>query len=56
MGTPIQREERAEVSAKLEALLFNTSEKVRNLGVVLDPDLNFKSHINTVTKSAYYHL
>ena len=30
--------------------------KYKNLGVVMDLDLSFKSHIKTVTKSAYYHL
>ncbi|XP_068573506.1 uncharacterized protein, partial [Cebidichthys violaceus] len=28
----------------------------RNLGVVMDSDLNLNSHIKTITKSAYYHL
>ncbi len=30
--------------------------QVRNLSVTLDSGLNFKPHINRVTKSAYYHL
>ena len=29
---------------------------VRNLGVILDPTLSFQSHINNVTRSAFYHL
>ena len=30
--------------------------KVKNLGVILDSELNFKSHIMNVTKIAFYHL
>ena len=30
--------------------------KVRNLEVLIDPDLSFSSHIKTVTKTAIYHL
>ncbi len=30
--------------------------QVRNLGVILETDLSFSSHVKAVTKSAYYHL
>ena len=36
--------------------MFKTTDEARNLGVVMDSDLSFNSHIKTVTKSAYYHL
>ena len=36
--------------------MFKPTDKARNLGVVMDSDLSFNSHIKTVTKSAYYHL
>ncbi len=29
---------------------------VKNLGVILETDLSFSSHVKAVTKSAYYHL
>ena len=28
----------------------------KHLGVLLDPDLNFESHISNLTKTAFYHL
>lgn len=33
-----------------------TKSQVRNLGIILDLDLNFNSHIKSVTSSVYYHL
>ncbi len=33
-----------------------TKSQVKNLGVILDTDLSFSSHVKAVTKSAYYHL
>ncbi len=30
--------------------------QVKNLGVILETDLSFSSHVKAVTKSAYYHL
>jgi len=29
---------------------------VRNLGVILDSNLNFNSHIKSITSAAFYHL
>ena len=48
--------ERIKVSAELQSAMFKTTDKARNLGLVMDSDLSFNSHIKTVTKSAYYHL
>ena len=50
------KEERLKVSAQLQTTMLKTTDKARNLGVVMDSDLNFKSHINIIKKSAYYHL
>ncbi len=33
-----------------------TKNQVKNLGVILETDLSFSSHVKAVTKSAYYHL
>lgn len=50
------KEERLKVSTQLQMVMLKTTNQARNLGVVMDSDLNFNSHIKTVTKSAYYHL
>ena len=36
--------------------MLKTKSQARNLDAVMDSDLNFNSHIKTITKSAYYHL
>ncbi len=33
-----------------------TKIQVKNLGVILETDLSFSSHVKAVTKSAHYHL
>uniref|UniRef100_A0A8C5AGY4 Reverse transcriptase domain-containing protein n=1 Tax=Gadus morhua TaxID=8049 RepID=A0A8C5AGY4_GADMO len=48
--------ERLKVTQHLHSLSLKTSIKARNLGVIMDSDLHFDSHIKSVTKSAYYHL
>jgi len=41
------------IGAKSVAL--NTKEHVQNLGVIIDPDLNFEQHIRNMTKVSFYH-
>ncbi len=48
--------EREKLYDHLHSLTLNTREQVRNLGVIIDPDLNFECHIRNVTKSSYFHL
>ena len=50
------KKERLNVSAQLQSVMLKTTNQARNLGVVMDSDLNLNSHIKTITKSAYYHL
>ncbi len=38
------------------SLALQSKKEVKNLGVILDCDLSFKSHINQVTKTCFYHL
>ena len=48
--------QRQKIVAYLSSLSLESKSEARNLGVILDSDLNFKRHINQVTKSAFYHL
>ncbi len=51
------KDEVLKVNAYLDSRGQTTGVKqVRNLGVILETDLNFSSHVKAVTKSAYYHL
>ena len=47
------KEERLRTSAQLQTIMSKATDKARNL---MDSDLNFNSHIRSVTISAYYHL
>ncbi len=44
------------VNAYLDSRGQTTKNQVRNLGVILETDLSFSSHVEALTKSAYYHL
>ena len=48
--------QRNKLAAQLNTKGFKAVDSVRNLGVILDSDLTFSSHIQSVTKSAFYHL
>lgn len=48
------QKQRERVSSYLEFL--KPKNQVRNLGVIMDSDLDFNSHIKSVTSSAFYHL
>lgn len=50
------QEKRVTVSKHLESLSVETKDQVRNLGVLIDSDLTFNSHIKSVTKTAFYQL
>ncbi|KAL0152092.1 hypothetical protein M9458_052599, partial [Cirrhinus mrigala] len=50
------KEEVLKVNAYLDSRGQTTKNQVRNLGVNLESDLSFSSHVKAVTKSAYYHL
>ena len=50
------KEKRIAVSKHLESLSLKTRDQVRNLGVLIDSDLTFSSHIKSITKTAFYHL
>ncbi len=44
------------VNAYLDSRGQTTKKQVKNIGVILETDLSFSSHVKAVTKSAYYHL
>ncbi len=50
------KDEVLKVNAYLDSRGQTTKIQVRNLGVILETDLSFSSHVKAVTKSAYYHL
>ncbi len=50
------KDEVLKVNAYLDSRGQTTKNKVKNLGVILETDLSFSSHVKAVTKSAYYHL
>ncbi len=50
------KDEVLKVNAYLDSRGQTTKNQVTNLGVILETDLSFSSHVKAVTKSAYYHL
>lgn len=48
--------QRESVSSHLQSLSLKPTNQVRNLGVIMDSDLNFNSHIKSITSAAFYHL
>ena len=47
---------REKLSANLKSVSLNCTNKAKNLGVILDSDLNFEPHFNSIRKASYYHL
>ncbi len=50
------KDEVLKVNAYLDSRGQTTTNQIKNLGVILETDLSFSSHVKAVTKSAYYHL
>ena len=48
--------ERLKTATLLGKKGFEVAETVKNLGVIIDSDLSFNSHMKAVSKSAFYHL
>lgn len=42
--------------SQLNSRAIETKPQLRNLGVFIESDLSFTSHIKAITKSAFYHL
>ncbi len=52
----VNKDEVLKVNAYLDSRVQTTKNQVKNLGVIVETDLSFSSHVKAVTKSAYYHL
>ena len=50
------QKQRESLISHLETLSLKPNNQVGNLGVILDSDLNFNSHIKSITSEAFYHL
>lgn len=50
------KKKRENFSSVLKGFSLNATNQARNLGVILDSDLNFESHIKNVCKTSFYHL
>ncbi len=50
------KDEVLQVNAYLQSRGLTTKNQVKNLGVSLESDLSFSSHVKAITKSANYHL
>ncbi len=50
------KDEVLKVNAYLDSRGQTTKNQVKYLGVILETDLSFSSHVKAVTKSPYYHL
>ena len=49
-------EQKELIKNRLGNLTVTNNSTVRNLGVIIDSDLNFNAHMNNVTKIAFFHL
>ena len=49
-------EQRESIISRLGNLAEESKTSVKNLGVIIDSELNFNTHINNVTKIAFFHL
>jgi Reverse transcriptase (RNA-dependent DNA polymerase)/Endonuclease-reverse transcriptase len=56
IGTPQQRSKLTTFSVSFHGNNLKPSESCRNLGVVFDSDLSFKSHISNICRTSFYHI
>ena len=53
IGSKTQREK---LVSQLNTQGLKPSQEARNLGVIFDADFNFKAHVRSITKTAFFHL
>ena len=51
-----EKQARENLISHLESLSVTCTDKAKNLGVILDSELNFIPHFNTIRKTSFYHL
>ncbi|KAL2104382.1 hypothetical protein ACEWY4_001250 [Coilia grayii] len=51
-----KKEDRRRITTALETKGLKAKDTVKNLGVFIDSELTFNSHVKAITKSAFYHL
>ena len=56
IGTPHQREKVSSSSVFFYGQQLTPSSQVRNLGVLLDPELSYQHHISKICSNSVYHM
>ena len=51
-----KKEHKLKTAALLGTKGFKVADSVRSLGVTIESDLSFRSHMKAITKYAFYHL
>ena len=54
--SPMLKHDLSDLSANVVGNVIKPSEKVRDLGVILDQTLSFYDHISTICQSAHFHI
>ena len=51
-----KKADREQLAKHLSTISLNSTHQVKNLGVILDSNLTFESHIKSIAKTSFYHL
>ena len=54
--SPMLKHDLSDLSVNVGGNVIKPSEKVRDLGVILDQTLSFDDHISTISQSAHFHI
>ena len=54
--SPMLKHDLSDMSVNVGGNVIKPSEKVRDLGVILDQTLSFDDHISTICQSAHFHI